>query len=104
MLIEGVKPPLVVEEAPEMLHRKRFEIGERLDQDFLLTLVVKRSRKMVVVDHVRSALWANHDGHHMVPKVLALLTKLVPLPALFLDLDQTDGDLRWSKRMDRNGR
>src|SRR5690242_2939328 len=48
VLVERMKQPLVVEEPPEMIGAELIEMGDGLDQDRLLPLILERPRKMVM--------------------------------------------------------
>src|SRR5579864_7587926 len=105
MLVERMEQSLVVEEAPEMLLRKLFEVGDRLDEDIFLSLVLERSSQMVMVDHVGPAFRPDYNRDHMLPEIFSLaVAQFVPPLSARFNLDQTDRDLGWPERMDRHGR
>ena len=66
----GIGPSLVVHHGPERVALDHGEIADNRDQDVLDTLVMQRTRQMMMVDDVMVLVRPEHDRDHVLAEQL----------------------------------
>jgi hypothetical protein len=103
--IVRVDPFAVVEHDPERVAINHGQVGNNADENVRHTLIVKRSRQMMVIDDIETLVRPmNHRDHMSAQKLILLFTGFVlpPALALFFHLFHSDGHLRRTERKNRN--
>lgn len=73
MVIERMHPIAIIKNEPEGIDVQRAQIGNDRHEQFLHAFVMKRTRKVMVVDHVVATPGSQYNGNHMSSEVLCVL-------------------------------
>src|SRR4029077_18885568 len=85
--VVGKDPALVVHHAPERVTPDHPEIADYGHKDILDAFFVKRTRHMMMIDHIIALVRPDHDRDHVLADRLALLLLVLLGKAFALLLD-----------------
>jgi hypothetical protein len=106
LAVEGMHPRAIVHYGPKLVLLEFAEIGDERHRHVLDALVMERTRKMMMIDHIVARFWAEHGWNHVLAEKFSALFggDFAPALALGFDFAHSDGKLSRAKIGNWHGR